>query len=101
VATYQIIILEPAVAEIAGSCLYYDEKLPGLGIEFEEEVFKLLELIKNNPLLFPVKFSHIREAVMARFPFVINYEVYGKQIIVSAIFHTKRHPVKKTKRRRK
>ena len=100
-ATYKIIILEHAISEIAESCLYYNKKLPGLGFEFEEEIFQLLELIKNNPLLFPIKFSHIHEALVKRFPFVINYEVHGKQIIVSSVFHTKRHPDKKTKRKRK
>ncbi|HUH74292.1 MAG TPA: hypothetical protein VLZ75_07775 [Chitinophagales bacterium] len=74
--------------------------LSGLGFEFEEEVFVLIERIINNPLLFPVKFAHIHEAVMKRFPFVINYEIYEKQIIVLAVFHTKQHPDKKIKRKR-
>ena len=99
--SYKIIILEQAISEIAESCLYYNNKLPGLGFEFEEEIFQLLHLIKDNPLLFPIKFAHIHEAVVVRFPFVINYEVFGKQIIVSAAFHTKQHPDKKTKRKRK
>lgn len=99
--SYKIIILEQAISEIADSCLYYNEELPGLGFEFEEEVFQLLELIQDNPLLFPVKFAHIHEAVVTRFPFVVNYEVSGKQIIVSAVFHAKRHPDKKIKRGRK
>lgn len=62
----------------------------------------LLGLIKENPFLFPIKFAHIREAVVKRFPYVINYEVTEqKQIIVSAIFHTQQHPKKKIKRKRK
>ena len=99
--SYKIIILEQAISEIADSCLYYNKKAPGLGFDFEDEIFQLLELIKENPLLFPVKFAHIHEAVVTRFPFVINYEVSGKQIIVSAVFHAKRHPDKKTKRKQK
>jgi hypothetical protein len=35
------------------------------------------------------------------FPFVINYEVIGKQVIVYAVFHTKRNPGKKLKGKRK
>ncbi len=99
--SYKIIILEQAISEIAESCLYYNKKVPGLGLEFEEEIFQLLEIIKYNPYLFPIKFAHIHEAVVTRFPFVINYEVSEKQIIVSSIFHTKRHPDKKIKRKRK
>lgn len=96
--SYKIIILEQALSEIESSCLYYNNEIPGLGFEFEEEVFELFELIKNNPLLFPIKFAHIHEAVVRRFPFVVNYEIYRKQIIVSAVFHVKQHPDKKIKR---
>jgi len=99
VASYKIIILEQAISDMAKSCSYYNKELPGLGFEFEEEVFELLELIKNNPLLFPIKFAHIHEAVVKRFPFVINHEVFGKQIVVSAVFHCKQHPDKKRKRK--
>jgi hypothetical protein len=101
VPSYKIIILEQAVSEIADSCMYYNNKVPGLGFDFEDEVFQLLEIIKDNPLLFPVKFAHIHEAVVTRFPFVINYEIFGKQIIVSAVIHAKRHPDNKTKRKQK
>jgi hypothetical protein len=87
--SYKVIILEEAISEITESCLYYNENAPGLGLEFEEEVFQLIEKIKENPLLFPIKFAHFHEAVLTRFSFVITYEVFGKQIIVSAVFHTK------------
>ena len=100
-ATNKLIILERAVFELENACLYYNNKVSGLGFEFEEEIVSLLELIKDNPLLFPIKFAHIHETVMKRFPFVINYEVSVKQIIVSAIFHVKQNPVKKIKRKRK
>lgn len=98
---YKIIVLEQAVSELENACEYYNEQIGGLGFEFEEEIFSILELIKNNPLLFPIKFAHIHEAVVRRFPFVITYEIIEKQIIVSAIFHVKRNPRKKIKRKRK
>ena len=100
-ASNKLIILERAVFELEDACLYYNKQVSGLGFEFEEEVVSLLELIKDNPLLFPIKFSHIHEAVIKRFPFVVNYEVSGKQVIVSAIFHVKQNPAKKIKRKRK
>lgn len=81
--------------------MFYNDKHAGLGFEFEEEVFRLLEIINKNPLLFTIKFAHIHEAVLARFPFVINYEVFGKEIIVSAVFHAKQNPVEKVKRKHK
>ena len=98
-ASYKLLILERAVLELEDACVYYNEKVLGLGYEFEEEIVVLLELIKENPLLFPVKFAHIHEAVVKHFPFVINYEISEKQVIVSAIFHVKQNPTKKRKRK--
>ena len=98
---YKVIILEQAISEIADSCSYYNEKVSGLGYEFEEEIFQMIEIIKQNPFLFPIKFVNIHETVLLSFPFVVNYEVRGKQINILAVFHTKRHPDNKLKRRRK
>jgi hypothetical protein len=96
-AKYKLVVLEPAISELENACVYYNDQLVGLGYEFEEEIFMLLELINYKPLLFPIKFATIREAVVRRFPYVINYEIAEKIIIVSAIFHTKQNPSKKTK----
>lgn len=98
-SSYTIRILEHAISDITKSCLYYNEKSHGLGFEFEKQVFDLLELIGQNPFLFPIKFSTIREAVLKKFPFVILYEVSAKNILVYAVFHGKQHPTKKKKKK--
>lgn len=67
-AKYKVIILERAVSEFEDACLYYNYQLPGLGFEFEEKIFALIELINDNPLVFPIKFAYIREAVGKAFP---------------------------------
>ena len=54
-ASYKLLILKRAVLELEDACVYYNEQVLGLGYEFEEEIVVLLELIKENPLLFPVK----------------------------------------------
>jgi len=100
-AAYKIVILENAVKELEDACKYYNDKVIGLGFELENEVFTVFELIHDNPNIFPIKFAHIHEAVVSRFPFIITYEVIGKQIIVLSIFHTKQNPNKKTKRKLK
>ncbi len=67
-AAYKIIILENAVKELEDACKYYNDKVIGLGFEFENEVFTIFELINDNPKIFPIKFAHIHEAVVSRFP---------------------------------
>ena len=99
--SYKIVFLEQAISEMSESVIYYNEKSPELGFEFEEEVFHVVGLIKDNPSLFPIKFANIHEAIVARFPFVIVYEVVGIQILVLAVFHFKRQPETKYKKNRK
>ena len=53
---YKVVILEQAISDLVESCHYYNDKVSGLGNEFEDEVFNLLEIIKENPLIFTMKF---------------------------------------------
>ncbi|MBK6523266.1 MAG: hypothetical protein IPG08_13620 [Sphingobacteriaceae bacterium] len=96
--SYKIIILEQAISEIAESCSYYNKQVSGLGIEFEEEIFQLLEIIKGNPLLFPIKFAHIHESVVLRFPFAINYEFPENKLLFLLFFMQNVIQIKKQKR---
>ena len=98
---FKLVIDEKAINELGDASDYYNNKKSGLGPEFEEEIFSLFDIIKKNPLLFPVKFARIHEAVVKRFPFVVNYEVIGKEIVVLSVFHIKKHPSKKVKRKLK
>jgi hypothetical protein len=96
---YKLLILQQALSELKESRQYYNDQVSGLGNKFEAEIFELLGVIRRNPFIFQIKFSNIHEAVLLSFPFVINYEIIGREIIVYAIFHTKRNPGKKSKRR--
>lgn len=100
-ASYKLILLERAVSELEESSVYYNKQVPGLGFEFEEEIFSLLEIIKDTPLLFPQKFANIHEASVNCFPFMITYEIIEKHVIILCVFHTKRNPAKKIKRKGK
>lgn len=97
-AKFTLLVLEVAIQEYEEAVLFYNKEKAGLGKEFEQEIRSLFHIIQENPLLFPIKFAHIHEAVIARFPFVVNYEVSEKQIIVLSVFHTKKSPIKKWRR---
>ena len=94
-ADYELVILESAFQEISHSKEYYELQTVGLGLTFEHAVLQLLELIRNKPFLFPIKFDSVREASIARFPYVVCYELYDKNILILAVFHTSQHPSKK------
>jgi plasmid stabilization system protein ParE len=90
---FQIVILEKAFQEIENARDYYENNQLNLGTSFTNEVFSILEILESNPLLFPVKFENIREAVIKKFPFVVIFEVLpNDEIIVLSVFHFRRNP---------
>ena len=90
---FQIVILEKAFQEIENARDYYENNQLNLGTSFTNEVFSILEILESNPLLFPVKFENIREAVIKKFPFVVIFEVLpNNEIIVLSVFHFRRNP---------
>ncbi|MDB5156461.1 MAG: plasmid stabilization system [Mucilaginibacter sp.] len=75
------------------SATWYDEKQPGLGERFLQEVIKTLRLIETNPLHYEEKFSkRFRFALVHVFPFVIVFRIKNQTVIVNAVFHTSRNP---------
>ena len=90
---FQIVILEKAFQEIENARDYYENNQINLGTSFTKEVFSILEIIETNPLLFPVKFKNIREAVINKVPFAVIFEVLpNDEIIVLSVFHFRRNP---------
>jgi plasmid stabilization system protein ParE len=93
---FQLVILEKAYQEIEKARDYYENNQINLGTSFTNEVFSILEILESNPLLFPVKFKNIREAVIKKFPFVVIFEVLpNNEIIILSIFHFRRNPENK------
>jgi plasmid stabilization system protein ParE len=90
---FQVVILEKAFQEIENARDHYENNQLNLGTSFTNEVFSILEILESNPLLFPVKFENIREAVIKKFPFVVIFEVLpNNEIIVLSVFHFRRNP---------
>ena len=90
---FQVVILEKAFHEIENAQDYYENNQINLGNSFTKEVFSILEILETNPLLFPVKFKNISEAVLNKFPFVVILEVLpNDEIIVLSVFHFRRNP---------
>jgi hypothetical protein len=42
---FKLIFLEPAIIDLENAFQYYEEKVNGLGIEFENEVIEVVKLI--------------------------------------------------------
>ena len=89
-----ITFLLKAEEEMNFSAKYYNQKAPGLGFDFLEEIEKSLTIIEESPERWKFYGENIRKYNVRRFPFSIYY-VYEKdedKIIIIAVAHQKRKP---------
>lgn len=98
-SSYSIIVSSRAQKELAESWNWYEDRLPGLGDKFVNEVLKCTRQIEENPDRFPTKYKSYKEAQVKTFPFLVIYRITRKtsSIRVVSVFHTARNPKKKYK----
>jgi hypothetical protein len=70
----------------------YNEQRPDLG--FAREVQRTFERIRHHPKAWPVFSSRARRCLTDRFPFGVLYQVRSDCILVGAIMHLKRDPMR-------
>ncbi len=71
---------------------WYESERTGLGAEFRDELWRLLELLVETPELGPMVHRELRRALTKRFPFAVYYHVTGGAIEVRACLHQCRDP---------
>ena len=71
---------------------YFDEINPKIADSFLEDLFIEFQVIKQDPLIFAVKYRNTRVRFMKRFSYGIHYVFLDKIIQVLAVFHTSRNP---------
>ena len=76
---------------------WYEDKQPGLGLNFIDDIIRVFDSLAENPLLncrrHPSK--DIRWKFAARFPYRVIYEVdeANRSVIVAAVVHAARDDV--------
>lgn len=87
------VVFRPAArAEFDGAALWYEDRQPGLGVQFVGEIDRAIDLASNFPDRYPVMHREIRCIRARRFPYSIFYAVESRQIVALAIFHARRDP---------
>lgn len=92
---YELIIVDEAHREINEAYFYYESKSKGLGDRFLEQLQIYIERIQHYPEHYQLKKQFYREAFIAKFPYVIIYEINGYDIIVYSVFNTWQSPKRK------
>mgnify|MGYP000362654756 CR=1 FL=1 len=92
---WRVFIRPQVEQDMAAAAAWYEERQPGLGLEFVEEVIAVWDALESNPLLnsrrHPTR--NIRWKYPKRFPYRIIFEVDEavQTVIVLAVLHAARH----------
>jgi hypothetical protein len=93
--TYEVVIPENVYKELNEAAIYYEERQRALGQKFLEDWVDIMDLLVRAPLLYEKKFKEFRSIQFQTFPFLIIFEVEGKNIVLFRLIHEKRNPSKR------
>ncbi len=82
-----------AAADLEDAARWYEGHRRGLGRDFLDEVVQALNLVEENPQLFPRVHGEIHRTLIRRFPFGIFYLAGNEEVVVLAVMHASRDPV--------
>lgn len=86
-------IFRPAAEkELREAHAWYEERHPGLGAAFLDEVDQAVDRVRESPELYAEIHGRIRRALILRFPYGLFYLVEPERIVVLAVFHGRRDP---------
>ena len=81
-----------ALVEFKAEVAYYEAITPGLGADFSERVFTIVDLARQFPAMGAPEGDGVRSLLTQRFPFVIYYEEVRATVFVWAVMHAAREP---------
>jgi plasmid stabilization system protein ParE len=84
--------LSPAQQELARAMEYYDRSVPGLGLQFLDELERTVHRILLQPEAWTRLSENHRRCRMRRFPYGVIYSLERDTVLIVAVFHLHRHP---------
>ncbi len=84
--------LASARRELLRAADWYDDRIPGLGDRFLDEIGKALRRILDFPEAHPALDVRYRRCLLAVFPFSIIYRVQQGHVVIIAVAHMSRRP---------
>ena len=90
--TLPVVLRPEARAEFDDTFDWYEQRRPGLGMDFVAQVQEILDQISATPELYAQRLHGVRRAVMQRFPYSVFYKIESHQVVVLAVFHSQRDP---------
>ena len=83
-------VLCEAETELLEAVTYYEDKAPGLGLDFAAEAERAVQAIRQSPERWPLRDDGTRRHLTNRFPFVVVYMCLNDHIWILAFAHCRR-----------
>ena len=98
---YRLIYDPIATLEYKAAANWYAERSEAAANKFAREVTRTISIICSDPFRYRNTYRNYRETSLRKFPYSIIYFVdeAGKILIIQSVFHHKRNPRKKYKRK--
>ena len=95
--SHQLIIREEAHSDTLEAYRYYEEKSPGLGERFLQELIQRYSEITDHPEYYGFidEQKIIRDVKLKHFPYLVVYEINSDKVIVYSVFNGYKNPEKK------
>ena len=90
--SFQIEISDAASNDTRKAFLWYEEKSPTLGLRFENDFKQAIDLIRDNPHKFQVRYKDMHIVFLNHFPFGVHYFIKDSTVVILAVFHTSQNP---------
>lgn len=89
---HRLTVSDRAVREIGEAYEWYEEQIPGLGIEFLEALDAQFKVIAQSPQLYVEIQRGVRRALLSHFPYGVFYASKSDILSVLGVIHTSRSP---------
>ncbi len=90
--SFPLVLRPEARREFDDGFDWYERRRPGLGVDFAACVQQVLSRIAAAPERHALVLRDIRRATVRRFPYSVFYKVEPTQVVVLAVFHSRRDP---------
>lgn len=90
--TLAVVFRHAARREFDEAALWYEDRRPGLGVQFVSEIDHAINMTAVNPERFPILHRDVRCVRVRRFPYSVFFRAESRRIVVLAVFHARRDP---------
>ena len=85
-------LLRPAWRELREAAKFYEDRVPGLGFDFLQEVRAAIRRILLHPAAWFALDEEIRRCRTQRFPYGVIYTIEQGELLIISVMHLHRHP---------